>query len=393
MGFERITHMTKLLCRLFIRGGDACDARTRASYGTLSGVTGIVLNLLLFSFKFTVGFLTASLAIQADAFNNLTDAGSSIVSLVSFRMASKPADRDHPFGHARIEYLASVLVACLILLIGFELLTASIGGIISPVLPVFHLVAVIVLSVSVLCKLWLFLFNRALGKKIDSSVLRATAIDSLSDALSTLAVLVSQLAYYFFGFNIDAYVGVVVAVMICIAGLRVLMETKNSILGEAPVQATVDEIKRIVSEYPEVLGIHDLLVHSYGATHSFASFHAEVDGEKDVFVTHDVIDCIERRIESELSIACTIHLDPIVTSDERVSALRARVSEIVVGVNPALSIHDFRFVEGTTHTNLIFDLVIPFELRAHKKSLLETVELRIKEENPCYFAVIQTDFA
>lgn len=385
--------MTKLLCRLFIKGEDTSSPRVRSAYGTLSGVTGIVLNLLLFAFKFIVGFLTASLAIQADAFNNLTDAGSSIVSLVSFRMASKPADRDHPFGHARIEYLASVLVACLILLIGFELLTASVGAIFSPVIPTFRMLAVIVLAVSVLCKLWLFLFNRTLAKKIHSTVLRATAVDSLSDALSTLAVLVSQLVFYFFELNIDAYVGTVVAILICIAGLRVLQETKNSILGEAPVQATVDEIKRIVSEYPEVLGIHDLLVHSYGATHSFASFHAEVDGECDVFVTHDVIDCIERRIESELSIACTVHLDPIVTSDERVNTLRSRVSEIVASVNPALSIHDFRFVEGTTHTNLIFDLVIPFELRAHRKTLIETIDLRIKEENPTYFAVIQTDFA
>ncbi len=385
--------MTKLLCRLFVRKGDLSDARVRASYGTLSGVTGIVLNLLLFVFKFAVGFLTGSLAIQADAFNNLTDAGSSIVSLVSFRVASKPADRDHPFGHARIEYLASVIVACIILLIGVELLTASIGGIITPVLPVFHAVSVVVLSVSVLCKLWLFLFNRTLGKRINSSVLRATAVDSLSDALSTFAVLLSQLLFYFFEWNVDAYVGVIVAVMICVAGLRVLLETKNSILGEAPVQETVDGIKRIVAQYPEVLGIHDLLVHSYGATHSFASFHAEVDGEADVFVTHDVIDCIERRIEDELSIACTIHLDPIVTSDERVSALRSRVQEIVESVNPMLSIHDFRFVEGVTHTNLIFDLVIPFELRAHRKTLISAIETRIKEEKPSYFTVIQTDFA
>ncbi|MBR2951747.1 MAG: cation transporter [Clostridia bacterium] len=385
--------MTELLCRLFVRDRERTnDARVRSSYGTLSGVVGICANLLLCLFKMIFGFLTASLAITADAWNNLTDAGSSVISMVSFRIAAKPADRDHPFGHARIEYVASILVSFLILLIGAELLLSSFGKIFSPAKLVFRWAAVAVLAVSILVKLWLALFNRTLARRLDSEILRATASDCMMDALSTSAVLVSQIVFHVFGLNLDAYIGLAVAVLICIAGLRILNSTKNSILGEAPVEETVENIRRIVSEYPDALGIHDLLVHSYGNGHLFASLHIEVDGCKDIFETHDTIDCIERRISEELGIACTIHLDPIVTDDEKVFALRREVEAAVKVADERLSVHDFRFVAGPTHTNVIFDLAIPFELRDDAERLKDRIGQLITEINPDYFAVIQIDF-
>lgn len=385
--------MTELLCRIFIRDRERTDdARVRSAYGTLSGVVGICANLLLCMFKMAVGILSSSLAITADAWNNLTDAGSSVISMVSFRIAAKPADRDHPFGHARIEYVASILVSFLILLIGAELLFSSVGKIFKPTVIVFRWAAIVILAVSILIKLWLAVFNRTLSHRLDSEILRATASDCLMDAISTSAVLISQIVFHIFSFNIDAYIGLAVSLLICVAGARILNSTKNSILGEAPVEKTVEDIRRIVSEYPDALGIHDLLVHSYGNGHLFASLHIEVDGGKDIFETHDTIDCIERRITEELGIICTIHLDPIVTDDEKVAALRREVEAAVKLADERLSVHDFRFVAGPTHTNVIFDLAVPFELRTDAERLKERIGILISEINADYFAVIQIDF-
>ena len=385
--------MTEILCRLFIHDRERTDdARVRSAYGTLSGVVGIIANLLLCIFKMIFGILTASLAITADAWNNLTDAGSSVISMVSFRIAAKPADRDHPFGHARIEYVASILVSFLILLIGAELLLSSFSKILAPAAIVFKWASIVVLAVSILVKLWLALFNRTLARRLDSEILRATASDSLMDALSTSAVLVAQLVFYAFNLNIDAYIGLAVAILVCLAGLRILNSTKNSILGEAPVEQTVEDIRRIVAGYPDALGIHDLLVHSYGSGHLFASLHIEVDGSKDIFETHDTIDCIERHISEELGIICTIHLDPIVTDDEKVAELRRKVEAAVKLADERLSVHDFRFVAGPTHTNVIFDLAVPFELRDDADRLKERIGGLISELHPDYFAVIQIDF-
>lgn len=385
--------MTELLCRAFVRNREqTSDPRVRSAYGTLSGIVGICANLLLCLFKMVVGVLTASLAITADAWNNLTDAGSSVISMVSFRIAAKPADRDHPFGHARIEYVASIFVSFMILLIGAELLLSSIGKIFEPSKIVFRWAAIIILAVSILFKLWLALFNHTLARRLDSEILRATASDCLMDAISTSAVLLSQLVFFAFDLNVDAYIGLAVSILICVAGLRILNSTKNSILGEAPVTETVENIRRIVAEYPDALGIHDLLVHSYGIGHLFASLHIEVDGTKDIFETHDTIDCIERRISEELGIICTIHLDPIVTDDEKVDALRREVEAAVKVADERLSVHDFRFVAGPTHTNVIFDLAVPFELRDDAERLKERIGRLISEINADYFAVIQIDF-
>ena len=385
--------MTGLLPRIFIRNHEnVSDPKVRAAYGTLSGIVGIVVNLLLFAGKFIAGTVSGSIAITADAFNNLSDAGSSIVSLVSFRIAAKPADRDHPFGHARIEYIASMIVSFLILIVGFEVASDSVKKIVSRESTlVFSVLAVIVLSVSIAAKLWLALFNFRLGKKIGSDVMRATAVDSLSDTLSTAAVLAATLIFRFTGLDVDAWVGIAVALFIFWAGVRILRETQNSLLGEAPVKEVTDAIDSIVSGYPAILGIHDMMIHSYGPGHTFASFHAEVDGADDVFESHDVIDEVERRIRDELSIVCTIHMDPINTDDELTTELREETAELVKEVDPRITVHDFRIVTGVTHTNLIFDVAVPFELKMTVAEIRDAVSEKIRERHENYYAVVTVD--
>ena len=385
--------MTDLLPRLFIRDHEnTASPKVRAAYGTLSGIVGIVVNLLLFAGKFVAGTLSGSIAISADAFNNLSDAGSSIVSLVSFRIAAKPADRDHPFGHARIEYIASMIVSFLVLLVGFEIVSDSVKKIVSRESTlVFSVLSIVILSVSILAKLWLALFNYRLGKKIGSDVMRATAVDSLSDTLSTSAVLAATLIFRFTGLDIDAWVGLAVALFIFWAGIRILRETQNSLLGEAPVKEVTDAIDAIVSGYPAILGIHDLMIHSYGPGHSFASFHAEVDGADDVYESHDVIDEVERRIRDELSIVCTIHMDPINTDDALTTSLREETAELVREIDPGITIHDFRIVPGVTHTNLIFDVAVPFEVKMTVSEIKDAVSRKVRERHENYYAVVTVD--
>ena len=387
--------MTDLLSCLFVKNhGDVSDLRVRRSYGTLVSIVSMLLNILLFAAKFTVGTLFGSVSITADAVNNLSDAGSQIISFISFRISAKPADREHPFGHARIEYVASMIVSFLILLIGVELLKESVSKILSPAPPESSWVSAAVLGLSILVKLWLGLFNKKIGRRIDSSVMRATAADCLSDALATGAVLISTLILLLFPsvtLNLDAYMGVIVAVLILVAGVKILNETKNSILGEAPSDEIVKQITEVVESYPDVLGIHDLTVHNYGPGHVIAALHVEVDGKIDVFHTHDVIDNIERQLRRELSIEATIHMDPIVTDDEVVNALRQRTAEAVQSIDPSLRIHDFRFVAGKTHSNLIFDVVVPFEIKLSDGEIHRAVENRISELDPSYFVVLTVD--
>lgn len=387
--------MTNLLCRLFVKNAkNTSDPVVRRAYGTLSGTVGIILNLFLFAAKFTVGLLFGSVSIIGDSINSLSDAGSQIISLIAFRISAKPADRKHPFGHARIEYVSSMIVSFLILLIGFELLKESITKILSPVFPERSWITVAVLVASILTKLWMGVFNRHIGKRIDSSVLRATAADSFSDALSTSAVLLSTLTLFLFPsltINLDAYMGVIVAIMIIIAGAKILNETKNSILGEAPSEETVKLIADIVNSTPGALGIHDLVVHNYGPGHVIAALHVEVDGSVDVFETHDMIDNIERILRQEHNIEATIHMDPIVTNDERVNALRARTAEAILEIHPALRLHDFRFVAGATHSNLIFDVVAPFEVPFTDDEIQMAVSHTVAQIDPSYFAVITID--
>ena len=384
--------MTKLLLKLFVNDYKNTNSQSvRTAYGTLSGTVGIIANFLLSLSKLVIGIMFGSLAISADAINNLSDAGSSILSIVSFKMSSKPADREHPFGHARIEYVASMIVSFLVLSIGVNLLREAIGKIINPSDTAFSIVSVIVLSISIIVKLWLYIFNRRLGKAINSSVLLASSIDSLSDTVSTSAVLVSVLVLRFFSLDIDAYVGILVALFIFYSGAKILNETKNSILGEAPSSETVKAIEAIVAQFPEALGIHDMIIHSYGALHTIASFHVEVDGSKDIFKSHDMTDNLEKRIREELNIECTIHMDPLVTDNERINSLRADTQKIVSGIDGRLCIHDFRAVEGESHTNLIFDICVPFEMKQSDAEISDAVEREIKKLGSNYFTVIQID--
>ena len=389
--------MTEFLSRLFVRDyRNTSDVRVRRSYGTMVSVVGIVLNVLLFGAKFAVGMITGSVSVRADAINNLSDAGSQIISLISFRISAKPADREHPYGHARIEYVASMIVSFLVLLIGVELLKESFDKILRPQPPERSWVTVGVLILSILVKLWIAYFNRRIGKKIDSSVMRATASDSVSDVLSTGAVLVSTLVMLFFPslrFNLDAYMGLLVAVFILVAGFKILMEAKDSILGGAPSEEIVRQISDIVKEYPAALGIHDLEVHNYGPGHILAALHVEVDGKVDVFESHDMIDTIEQRLRRQCGIAATIHMDPIVTDDSVINALRTRVEQALREIDPHMTLHDFRLVSGLTHSNLIFDVAIPYENKMSTDEVRRAVADAVSSIDPSYFTVVNVDRA
>ncbi len=391
--------MTNLLIKLFIKSPrDISSPAVRRAYGTLASVVGIILNLLLAAGKFTVGFLFGAISVQADAVNNLSDAGSQIISLVTFKMAAKPADRDHPFGHARIEYVTSMTVAFLILLIGFEFLKESVTGIFHPQPVEFSILTVVILSVSILGKLWLMLLNRKVGKRINSGIMRAAAADSLSDVLSTSCVLVTVIVSFVvrsFGaelpFPLDSYMGVLVALFILWSGIGILKETKDSILGEAPDPETVEAITKLVMAFPEALGIHDLTVHSYGAGHTMASLHVEVDGAVNVFVSHEAVDAMEQKLFRELGVVASIHLDPIVVGDPIVDEYKARLTELMAGLYPAVRLHDFRMVKGEKRTNLIFDLEVPFEIKTANSEILCRVQAAVAEAFPGHFAVVQID--
>ena len=387
--------MTELLSRLFVKNHqDAQNPAVRTAYGTMVSITGIVLNLILFTAKFVVGSVFGAISIVGDAVNNLSDAGTQIISLISFRIAAKPADREHPFGHARIEYVTSMIVSFLVMLVGFELLKSSFSQIFSPERPDSSPIAIIVLIGSMLCKLWLGLFNRTIGKRIDSSVMRATAADSLSDVFATGAVLVATVLPMIFtnmNWNPDAYMGVIVAVLIIVAGFRILNESKNAILGEAPSEEIVKQITDVVDKYEGALGIHDMVVHNYGPGRIIASLHIEVDGSVNVFETHDMIDTIEKDLRENCGIEATIHMDPIVTDDEQVNELRAKTAEAVKKIHTSMQIHDFRFVAGATHTNLIFDVVVPFEVKMSDTEVKDAVAEKVKEIDPTYCVVLNID--
>ncbi len=388
--------MFSLLGRLFIKNSNDVKSPTvRRAWGTLVSVVGILLNLLLFAAKFIIGTLTGAISIRADAINNLSDAGSSVISLISFKISAKPADRAHPFGHARMEYIASLVVSFFILFIGVELVRESVTKLLSPTPLVFDVLAVIVLSLSILCKLWLAFFNRSVGKKIDSDVMRATATDSLSDMAATAAVLLANLLSLVLpesaALYVDPIMGILVAILIFVAGVRVLLDTKNSILGTAPDKETVNAILRVVEEYPDALGVHDLIVHNYGPGRTLASLHIEVDGKKDIFFSHDIIDLIERRLAEEVHIDCTIHMDPVIRDDPEVAKWQEITQEILAEIDPRIGLHDFRMVPGFTHTNLIFDIAVPFELKTAPEELKNEIGERIAAIDDTYFTVITVD--
>ena len=386
--------MTSLLIKLFIKSPHSAHSpAVRRAYGTLAATVGIILNLLLAVGKFTVGFLFGAISVQADAVNNLSDAGSQIISLITFKIAAKPADRGHPFGHARIEYVSSMIVSFLILLIGWELLSGAVDKLLHPTETIFSWLSVGVLAASVLIKLWLCAFNRRIAKIIDSSVMRATAADSLSDAGATATVLVATLVFKFTGFDPDAYMGILVALLILWAGIKILNDTKNSILGEGPSEETVEQIRALITEFESkgVIGLHDLVVHNYGPGRVMASLHIEVDGDADIYASHDMADLIERRLRVECGIEATVHMDPVAIRDPRVAALKELAEAHAQGIDARLRIHDFRIVPGDTHTNLIFDVAAPFELATSDAELRSALADAIHGADERLFAVITVD--
>lgn len=385
--------MTALLTRLFVRDRDNLSSpAVRAAYGTMTSVVAIVINLALFAAKFLAGTLSGSIAIVADAVNNLSDAGTALISFVTFRIANKPADRDHPFGHARIEYVTSMIVSFLVLHIGLDLLTDSWNRIRTPGEgSEFNTVTVVVLVIAIAAKLWLAIFNHTLGKKLDSPVMKAAAADSLSDTLSTSAVLASTVILRIWGVDLDGYIGLVVAALILVSGVKILLETKDHILGTAPDAEIIDAIRDTVMACPAACGMHDLVVHNYGPGRIICSLHIEVDGKADIFATHDAVDNLEKTLSETHGIACTIHMDPIVTDDDTVTDLRARTARLVAELDKGLTIHDFRCVVGATHTNLIFDLVVPFECKTPADELCSAIDERLRDWEGSYYAVITVD--
>lgn len=384
-----------LLPKIFIKNyRNTSDTHVRKSYGLLASVVGVIVNVILFAAKFFIGTVSGSVAIRADAINNLSDAGSQVISFISFGISSKPADRKHPYGHARIEYVASMIVSFLILHIGLDLLMESVDKILHPTLPTPSYLTIGILGGSVLLKLWLGVFNLRMSKRIDSSVMRATAMDSFSDMLSTSAVLVASLIPLIFPtvtLNLDAYMGVIVAILILVAGVKILLEAKDSILGEAPSEELVRQITDVIGRYPEAVGIHDLEIHNYGPGHTVAAIHVEVDGKADVFHSHDVIDNIEKHLRQECRIQATIHMDPIVTDDEAVTSAREMTLGVIQEIDPDMDIHDFRLVAGPTHTNLIFDVSARFENPMSDEQIKREIADRISRIDPSYFTVVTVD--
>ena len=388
--------MTKLLTLLFIKDRDNVSNPTvRKKYGSLSSIVGVIVNLILASFKIFAGIISGSVAIIADAFNNLSDSGTSLITLISFKLSSKPADKEHPFGHARIEYIASMVVSFIILLVGAELLIDSgknLLGIGESKGAEITNVTIIILSVSIILKLWLGLFYRSIAKKINSTVIMAAATDSFSDSFSTIAVLVSSIVIKFTGWDkIDAIVGIGVSIPIIIAGLKILNETKDILLGEGPVDETTEAIENIIAQFPEIIGIHDMMVHNYGPNRFVASLHAEVDGKQDIYYLHDVIDNAERRIKEELGISCTIHLDPVVTDDENVNEHKEFLITTMSECGLNLPIHDFRIVVGQTHTNMIFDVVLPFDHPMSESEVKEKISEAVLKKRSNVYCVIVVD--
>ena len=367
------------------------DEKVRERYGKFSGAVGIATNILLFALKMTAGIVFHSIAITADAINNLSDSGSSIVTLVGFKLAGKPADEEHPYGHARIEYLSGLIVSFVILIVGFQLVQSSFDKILNPQEADFSMLTFAVLILSILIKIWQGLFYKKVGKTIGSSAISATAADSLNDVFATSAVLLGLLITYFTGFNLDGYMGVIVAVVIMITGVRLIMETSNPLLGMAPSKELVDEIYEKIISYDGILGIHDLHVHNYGPNRRFASVHCEVAAEQDIMVSHDIIDNIERDFLKDNGIHLVIHLDPIVTSDERTNALKMQVGELIRNISPKIGMHDFRVVWGTTHSNLIFDVSVSFDFPLSDAELTQRISEEVSKLDPSYYVVLTVD--
>ena len=384
--------MITFLSKLFIKDNlNYASSGVRLRYGVLCGAVGILLNLLLFAGKLLAGTLTGSIGITADAFNNLSDAGSSAITLVGFRLSDTKADKEHPFGHGRFEYIAGLIVSMAILLMGFELAKTSIEKIIRPEAVTFSFLALGVLLASILTKLYMFFYNRGIGRKIDSAAMRATAMDSFSDVAATSMVLLSMLIGRWTGWKIDGYAGLLVAVFIGYTGVRAAKETISPLLGQPPKREFVEKIERIVLEREGVIGVHDIVVHDYGPGRRMISLHAEVPADGDMILLHDTVDNLEKLLRAECGCEAVIHMDPVETNNAETNRLRAETQAILTGLDPRLTLHDFRAVPGPTHTNLVFDVVVPFEFSLTDEAVKKAISERVHAlEGNCH-AVIQID--
>lgn len=382
--------MITLLAHIFLKNTE--EKKKRKGYGTLCCIVGICLNILLFLFKYIAGVLSGSVAITADAFNNLSDAFSSFISLIGFLFSEKKPDLEHPFGHGRFEYIAGLLISLAILLMGFELLKSSISKILHPENVESSALIFVILLLSIIVKLYMAFYNRKIGDAIQSAAMKATATDSFSDAIATLFVLLSTILAHFTSLQIDGISGVLVSLFILYAGISAAKETIDPLLGLAPDINFVNEIKEIVLSHTMIEGIHDLIVHDYGPGRCMISLHAEVPGNQDIFHLHDEIDCIERELKDKLQCDAVIHMDPIETDNEEIMHMKGLVLEKILQISPRLSIHDFRMVSGPTHTNLIFDIVIPYDEKLTEHEVVEKVTAFIKELDENYYPIIQIDY-
>ena len=378
--------MVGFFVRRFVKDYEnTADERVRQGYGTVASITGICLNVLLFLGKYLAGQISGSIAITADAFNNLSDAGSSVITLLGFRIAAKKPDPNHPYGHGRMEYVAGLIVSFAILLMGIELFRSSVEKILSPEPVDGSLAAILVLAASIGVKIYMFYYNRKLGKKIHSAAMKATSMDSLSDSAATFVVLVSVMVMKVTGINLDGVSGLLVSAFILYAGYGAAKETISPLLGQSPEPEFVQAVENLVMAHPEVIGIHDLIVHDYGPGRRMISLHGEVPGDGDIFVLHDVIDSIEKELQEKLGCNAVIHMDPIATDDETVNAMKEKVLEAVGKISPEITIHDFRIVHGPTHTNVIFDAVVPFGFHMEEDEVKKALEKEVREmEGNCY---------
>ena len=383
--------MTKILIKLFIKDKDVKNLEVRNKYAMLSSITGIILNILLSIFKLIVGLISNSISIVSDAVNNITDAGSSVVTMIGFKMSQKKVDKNHPWGHGRMEYISAFIVDILIILVGFELLRTSIEKIFNPELPLIGNVTIIILVASILAKLWLFFFYKKIAKTIDSAAIKGNAYDSISDVISTTAVLISAIVARVFEISIDGYISFLVSIFILYTGAKAVKEIIDILLGSSPDPEFVKEIEEFVKNYDLVVGIHDMMIHDYGPGRKIISFHAEVPADINIGKAHDVIDRIEQDIFEKYNCITTIHMDPIVVDDEEINSMKKTTEEIVKSINQEFSIHDFRLTDGGERINLIFDLVLPREGEFDKEQIRKEVQEKIHKINNKYYAVITVE--
>ncbi len=384
--------MTNILIKLFLRKHTDLESQeARAAYGKFAGIVGIFTNLLLAAVKALIGILSGSIAVIADAFNNLSDVSASAITLIGFKLSSAPEDKEHPYGHARIEYLAGILISVFIIVLGVFLFVTSLQKALNPTTMEFSYVSLIILVVACFAKLWQMLFYKKISKLINSVTLMATATDSRNDVIATFAVLLSTIIWKFFGVNLDGIFGVFVALFIVWSGISLIRETSSPLLGEAPSEETVASIIKITKEYPDVLGIHDLMVHNYGPGKIFASIHIEVDGDKDIYETHDTVDLIEQRIKNELHINCTAHLDPIKIKDPLREPLVKLMESTLLPINGIMDIHDLRIVPGTTHTKVILEATKTSNCEMTDLEITLTAKLALAQAYPNFDLVITFD--